>query len=237
MLPDDVPKTSPLQGVATELYIYKQWMAKNVTKTASAEAAVAVSCWMAEGARLGASSCFGSGMAFWEWRGGERPWLRGPGALPLACPRAGARPARPARPLPWSPAPACRTAPRLLISALTPFTDAQACMQTIIRPLWRILCGNYYDAPDIDQHRDPQRGQHDCMLASISSMRCIAVLRTMPTFLGLRRPHPANSFTGQRICPVHRSTCEQHAQHDAPFWTFKRQSIYVSPAGMSEVQR
>ena len=102
MLPDDVPKTSPLHGVATELFICKQWMAKNVTKTASAEAAVAVSCWMAEGARLGAGSCFGIGMAVWERRGGERPLLRGPGgSLPLACPRAGARPARP---LPWSPA-------------------------------------------------------------------------------------------------------------------------------------
>ena len=35
------------------------------------------------------------------------------------------------------------------------------------------------------------------------------MLRMMPTFLSLRRPHPANSFTGQPICPVHRSTCEQ----------------------------
>ena len=60
---------------------------------------------MAEGGFRGAARCCGSGLSFWERLGCEGPWLRGPeGPLPLACPRAGARPARPARALPPAPA-------------------------------------------------------------------------------------------------------------------------------------
>ena len=90
--------------------------------------------------------------------GVEGPWLWGPEAsLPLASSCAGAQPARPAWPLPCLPAPACKTALRLLISALTAFTDAQALhanhhLHLLEGPLW-----NYCDAPDIGQHRDNQR--------------------------------------------------------------------------------
>ena len=73
------------------------------------DVAVASSCWRAEGSLKGAAACCGSGLAVWDRLGGEGPWLQALGEpLPLACPRAGARLARPARPLLRAPAaPAC----------------------------------------------------------------------------------------------------------------------------------
>ncbi len=56
----------------------------------------------------------------------------------------------------------------------------------------------------------------------------------MHTFLGLRRPHPANSFAGQQICPVHRSTCGQRARCDALLWDFTGQSMFGRPAVTEE---
>ena len=73
------------------------------------DVAVLSSRWMAEGGFKGAARCCGRGLAVWEWLGGEGPRLRGPKEpVPVACPRAGTRPARPARPLLRAPAaPGC----------------------------------------------------------------------------------------------------------------------------------